>query len=188
METLKTIKERRSVRGFDNSKQISEEAVKTITECAMYAPMAVNKVSWQLTVVRDSEFLKDVSAAIINQLSVNPSDHVKMRLAMPKYNPFYHAPTVIFVTGDKENQNTHKNAGAAIQNMLLAAKDMGIDSCWIGLGNEFLKSDEGKPFMERLMTPENYEIIGAVALGYGDKEVPMPNKHMDEIDKIVKYL
>ncbi len=188
MEMLDIIKERRSVRGFDGEKQISEAAVKAIVESAMYAPMALNKVSWHLTVVRDKSFLEEISMAVIGKLQESSDSHIKMRLAMPNYSPFYHAPTVIFVTGDKENIYTGNNSGAAIQNMLLAAKALGIDSCWIGMANAFLKSEKGKPFMERLNTPENYEIIGAVALGYGNVEVPMPNKHMLEIDEIVKYI
>ncbi len=185
---LNIIKERRSVRGFDGEKQISEENVKTIVESAMYAPMALNKVSWHLTVVRDKELLEDISMAIIGKLSESDDSHIKMRLAMPGYSPFYHAPTVIFVTGDKENSYTGNNSGAAIQNMLLSAKCLGIDSCWIGMGNAFLKSEKGKPYMDKLNTPDGYEIIGAVALGYGNVEVPMPNKHMSEIDEIVKYI
>ncbi len=188
METIKVIKERRSCRGFCEDRQIEKEDVLKIVESAMYAPMALNKVSWHLTVVQDADFLAEMSAEIISFLGKKPNDHVKMRLAMPRYNPFYHAPTVIFVMGDKENANTNRNAGAAIENMLLAAKDMGIDSCWVGLGNDFLNSEAGKPFTKKLEMPENYEIIGAVALGFAEKEIPMPNKHMDEKEKIVKYI
>lgn len=185
---LNIIKERRSVRGFDSEKQISEDAVKTIVESAMYAPMAVNKVSWHLTVVRSKEFLEDISMAIIGKLRESEDSHIKMRLAMPNYSPFYHAPTVIFVTGDKGNVYTGNNAGAAIQNMLLSAKALGIDSCWVGMANNFLKSEKGRAYMDKLCTPDGYEIIGAVALGYGNVNVPMPDKHMSEIDKIVTYI
>ncbi len=188
METIKTIKERRSTRAFDKERQISTEVVETIVESAMYAPMALNKVSWHLTVVRNPEFLAEISSGIIEHLSKSSDAHIKMRLSMPNYNPFYHAPTVIFVTGDKENQYTQNNSGAAIQNMLLSAKDMGIDSCWVALGNPFLKSEAGKSFMEKLKAPKNYEIVGAVALGYAAKEIPVPNKHFDEIDNIVTYI
>ncbi len=188
METIKVIKERRAVRGFDPENQLSMEDVKTIVECGMYAPMAVNKVSWHLTVVRNKEFLEELSRDVIAQMSINPTDHIKMRLAMPNYSPFYHAPTVIFVTGDKNNTCTGVNAGAAIENMLLAAKDLGIDSCWIGLANDFLKSEKGQIYMDKLNAPQDYEIIAAVALGYGNVNVPMPNKHFDKIDEIVKYI
>lgn len=188
METIKTIKERRSVRGFDAEKQISGEAIKTIVECGMYAPLAVNKVSWHLTVVSDKEFLEKLNLDVIEKMSENPSEHIKMRLAMPNYRPFYHAPTVIFITGDKENAYTDINVGMAMQNMILAAKDLGIDSCCIGLSNEFLKSPKGQPYMEKLNTPENYEIVCAIALGYPAVETPMPDKHMSDIDEIVKYI
>lgn len=188
METLRVIKERRSVRGFDPDRQIEEEKLQTIIESAMYAPLAVNKVSWHLTVVQNAGFIDEMVKDVIAHLSETPSEHIKMRLAMPDFSPYYHAPTVIFVTGDKNNGYSGNNSGAAIENMLLAAKDMGIDSCWVGMTNEFLKSEKGKKYMEKLNTPEDYEIMGAVALGYGIVDTPMPAKHMDEIDEIVKYI
>ena len=188
METLAVIKDRRSVRGFDPEKQIPKDKLDKIIESAMFAPMALNRVSWHLTIVQSKEFLDEMVLDIIGKLSENPTEHIKMRLAMPKFSPFYHAPTVIFVTGDKENVYTENNAGAAIENMLLSAKDMGIDSCWIGMANDFLKSDKGKKYMDRLNTPKDWKIIGAVALGYAEKDTVMPSKHFDEMDEIVKYI
>ena len=41
MDTLKTIKQRRSIRNF-NDKKIKDEDIKTILECAMLAPTARN--------------------------------------------------------------------------------------------------------------------------------------------------
>lgn len=188
METIKAIRERRSVRGFKEDKFIDDKDIKTIVECGMYAPLAVNKVSWHLTVVKNKEFLGNLAQDVINYLNIDPSEHIKMRLSMPGYNPFYHAPTVIFVTGENDNPYSGSNAGAAIQNMLLAAKDLGIDSCWIGLANDFLRSDKAKEYMKKLNTPDGYEIVGAIALGYATGETPMPNKHFDKIDEIVKYI
>ena len=188
METFDTIKERRSVRGFSEEKQIADDKVEKIIESAFFAPLALNKVCWRLAVVQDKKLIDEMVADIIDFLNVKPSEHVKMRLAMPKFSPFYHAPTVIFVMGDKENEYTGSNCGAAIQNMLLCAKDMGIDSCWIGMANKFLKSGGGEKYMKILGCPAGYEIIGAVALGYGNVNVPMPNKHFEEKDEIVKFI
>ena len=67
METIKAIMDRRSVRGFKEDKFINDEDIKTIVECGMYAPLAVNKVSWHLTVVKNKEFLDNLSQDVINQ-------------------------------------------------------------------------------------------------------------------------
>lgn len=188
-DCMETIKMRRSVRGFDSEKQVGEEAVKKILESAMYAPLAVNKPSWHLSVVRNAEIIGEIASGTVKALSVNPNEHVKKRLAMPNFSPFYGAPTVIVVTGDKENTYSQYNAGAAIENMLLAAKTEGVGSCWVCLVNGFFETEEGIALLKKIGMPEGYTIMGCVALGYAVKdEIPMPNKHMDEYDKLINFV
>ncbi len=186
---METIKTRRSIRGFDTEKQVGEEAVAKILESAMYAPLAVNKPSWHLSVVRNADVIKEIADGTIKALSVNPNDHVKKRLAMPNFSPFYGAPTVVVVTGDKENTYSEYNAGAAIENMLLAAKAESVDSCWVCLSNVFLETEEGISLLEKIGMPEGYTIMGCVALGYAVKdEIPMPNKHMDKYNELINFV
>lgn len=186
---MEIIKTRRSVRGFKPEKQISNEDLNTILDAAMYAPLAVNKPSWHLTVIQSKAVIDEIVEKTIGVLKINPNDHVKMRLSMPKFSPFYGAPTVIAVTGDLQNEYSKTNSGAAIENMLLAAKAQGIDSCWICMANKFLSSTEGTEILEGLGMPEGYGIMGCVALGYAEKEeIPVPNKHFDRYDEIINFI
>lgn len=188
-ECMEIIKTRRSVRGFKPDAQISDEALNTILEAAMYAPLAVNKPSWHLTVIQSKDVFDEIVEKTIGVLKINPNDHVKMRLSMPKFSPFYGAPTVIAVTGDLNNEYSHTNSGAAIENMLLAAKTQGVDSCWVCMANKFLGSAEGSELLKRLGMPDGYGIMGCVALGYAEKdEIPMPNKHFDRYDEIINFI
>lgn len=187
-ETIKTIKERRSVRGFIRDKQISDENLSEILDCAMYAPLCVNTVLWHFSAIQNKEILDDVVQKVIEMLSINPNDHVKMRLSMPNFSPFYGAPTVVFVFAEKGNSFAQSNCGAAIQNMLVSAKSLGIDSCWVGMANKFLTSDEAQPLLKKIGMPDGYEIVSCVALGYAEKEPKMPNKHFDERDNIVSVI
>ena len=57
---MEIIKTRRSVRGFKPDAQISDEALNTILEAAMYAPLAVNKPSWHLTVIQSKAALDEI--------------------------------------------------------------------------------------------------------------------------------
>ena len=51
------------------------------------------------------------------------------------------------------------DAGAAVTNIMLAAHEMGLGSCWIGSLNRQILG-------ELLQTPEHLKILYAVALGY----------------------
>lgn len=187
MEIEKVIKERRSTRGF-TAEKISDEAIDKIVESAFYAPLAVNTVSWHLTVLKNEAMIDRLAGEIKEFLSVDPAEHVKRRLAMDGFSPFYQAKTVIVMTVDEENKYSHENAGASIQNMLLTAKDMGIDSIWVGMGNAYLKTEKGKKFLKDIGAPEEYEIIACLGFGYSNYEIPMPDKHLGEYDKIVNVI
>lgn len=189
MNTLDAIKERRSVRGFKEDAQISDENLNEILSAAMYAPLAMNRVLWHFSAVQSREILGEIAEKTIALLRKDNSEHIKMRLAMPSFSPYYGAPTVIFVFGDKANIYSESNCGAAMQNMLLAAKELGIDSCWVDMTNGFLKSDGGRGILEKIGMPAGYDLVGCVALGYAkNPEIKMPNKHFDEYESIVNII
>lgn len=186
MNTFENITGRRTVRGFIRDKQISAADLEQILDAAMYSPLAINTVLWHFTALRDNAMKDKIINGVIDVLKIKPTEHIKMRLAMPNFSPFYGAPTVIVVSGDKNNQWSECNCGAAIQNMLLAANELGIDSCWVGMANKFLNSDEAKDIRKTIGIPDDYKVISCIALGYREKaEIKMPDKHFDKRNEII---
>ena len=186
MDTFENIVSRRSVRGFITDNEIPEEMIEKIIDSAMYAPLAVNTVLWHFTVLKNKDMQQKISDGVIGVLKENPTEHIRKRLAMPNFSPFYGAPSVIVVSGDKNNKWSESNCGAAIQNILLAANDLGIDSCWVGMANEFLNSDKAENIRNVIGIPEDYYVVGCVALGYRkEQEIKMPDKHFSEKNSIV---
>ena len=57
--TLDVIKERRSIRKF-KPEQIKEEELQAIIEAGLYAPSAINKQSWNFTVIQNKEILDEL--------------------------------------------------------------------------------------------------------------------------------
>lgn len=184
-DIIKNIKERRSVRGFDTGKQLTDAELNEITDCALYAPLAVNTPLWHFSVIQNKEILNEIISGTIERLKKSDSEHVKMRLSMPNFSPFYGAPTVIAVSGDKSSPYAESNCGAAIQNMLLCAKSLGISSCWIGMTNEFLNSSEAAEILKKIDVPDNYKIVGCVALGHALNVPSAPDKHFDIKSELV---
>nr|HPJ23597.1 nitroreductase family protein [Bacillota bacterium] len=123
-ETVEMILKRRSVRKY-KSDMITEEELKTIVECGLFAPSAKNKQNWHFTVITNNEKIEE-----INRLAIEGME----RLGIEKeedYHVFYHAPVVIVISSKIEGYS-EVNAGCVIENMAIAAQSMGIGSCIIG--------------------------------------------------------
>ena len=90
----------------------------------------------------------------------------------PEGSPFYGAPVVLVVLVDK-NCTTYENDGElVIQNIMLAATDLGIGSCYIWRAKQVFESEEGKQFLADYGIEGDYEGVGNVILGYADCETP----------------
>ena len=63
-------------------------------------------------------------------------------------------------------------------NLMLAAHDLGIGSCWIHRAKEEFETEWGKEFLKSLGIEEEYVGIGHCALGYveGDEPKAAPRK------------
>ena len=57
-------------------------------------------------------------------------------------------------------------------NLMLAAHELGVDSCWIHRAKEEFETEWGKELLKSLGVEEEYEGIGHCALGYADGEYP----------------
>ena len=110
-ETLSLIASRRSHRAYLPD-QITSEQLDALIAAAVQSPSAVNRQPWHFTVVQDGKLLRDINAAVREQAlkSANPGP----RFADPAFDVFYNAPTVIFISGDKDNSWTQIDCGIAL--------------------------------------------------------------------------
>jgi len=118
MTVMDCIVTRRSIRKY-TGEPITKEQLDTLLKAAVYAPSAMKRIPWHFVVLQDKETLKKMT-------EIHP------------YSKFaVDAGTAIVVCADAAiNDNiTHltQDTAAAIQNILLAAHDMGLGSCWCGL-------------------------------------------------------
>ena len=71
-----------------------------------------------------------------------------------------------------------------LENLMLAAQDLGIGSCWIHRAKEEFESEEGKEILKSLGIEGDYEGIGHCILGYPAKE---PKKAADRKASYIYY-
>jgi nitroreductase len=164
-DTLQIIKKRRSIRHFE-AEQIKDEELKAIIDAGIYAPSATNKQPWHFTVVQKRDLLNRLNDAFKELARKSENDYIKKVGENDKFHVFYGAPTVVFISGDKDNHSAAVDCAAATENMLIAAESLDIGSCWIGFIAYLLNSEEGSDYVKELGIPEGYRQIHAVALGY----------------------
>lgn len=196
MEVYSAINSRRSVRRFKTD-LVSREEIIEILDAANKAPSATNKQPWSFVVLEKKdidELCKISEEAFDERFGVMSKQEAEKKLASlslyedDKYeglNRFYRtlggAPVVIVVTAklgdsDYDSMLNTASASAAVQNLLLAAWDCGLGSCWM-MGPLHKRNDE---LRKLLSVPENEHIIAIVPIGYPEKMPSEPKKEKVE--------
>ena len=163
-ETLTTLKARRSCRAY-KPELIEEEKLNAIIEAGTYAATGMGKQSPIIIAVTDKAMrdrLSRMNAAILGA----------------DMDPFYGAPELLIVLADKAVP-THVYDGSLVMgNLMNAAADLGVASCWIHRAKEEFESEEGKAILRDLGIEGDYEGIGHLILGYAaqPEAAPAPRK------------
>lgn len=160
-ETLKVIRERRSIRKY-KAEQIKAEELDAILEAGTWAPTGMGRQSPVMVVVQDGETLSYLSAQ-------NAEIQGK-----PGADPFYGAPTAVVVLADGENPNWLKDGALVMGNLMLAAQSVGVGSCWINRCTEFFDGEAGKAQLKQWGLPETLRGVGICVLGYAEGPAPAP--------------
>ncbi len=161
-ETLQAIKARRSCRNF-KADMVPKELIDKVLEAGTWAATGMGRQSPIIIAVTNKE-LRD-------KLSKMNAD-----IMGSKADPFYGAPVVLIVLADK-NVPTHVYDGSLVMgNLMLAAEDLGLASCWIHRAKEEFESAEGKELLKSLGIEGDYEGIGHCVLGYAAEPAKEPKE------------
>ena len=174
MNTLEAIAKRKSVRAY-KPEQIPEEALDAILKSGMSAPVGSNQYDGlHLTVVQDTELLNEIGEAV---------NALVLKMLGRKMNKNFGAPTMIFVSAKPAKMPgiEYANAACVLENMALAATDMGIDNIiWGGAAAVVAQNDE---FRKRLCIPEGFKPVLCASFGYASAEEE-PKKHVISVNRV----
>ncbi|HXP50727.1 MAG TPA: nitroreductase [Bacteroidia bacterium] len=163
-ETLKTIYERRAVRTYLD-KPVSKEIIEELLDAGRMAPSAINKQPWNFYVVTNKELIKLFS----DEIGKAAAGHYHLAFAsglLKMTDAIFHgAPVVIFITAPKDNDWAPLDIGMCAQNIMLAAKSLGLDTCPVGMG-KFI--EETKSF-SKLKVSGKEKVLLSITIGYGKK-------------------
>ena len=160
-ETLKVLKERRSIRKY-KAEQIKDEELNAILEAGTWAASGKGLQSAVMVVAQDPETVSMLSKA-------NAEIWGK-----PGVDPFYGAPTAVVVLADGEAVNWLQDGSLVMGNLMTAAAAIGVGSCWINRCMEYFDTPAGKELLKNWGLDDKYRGVGICVLGYADGPAPTP--------------
>ncbi len=175
---LKLARTRRTSRAYQD-KAVSREAIANILEATRWAPSAANTQPWEFIVISDAAIKFEIQKAFLSEAGEH--EDLRYRKVTEQQAKLLIEPTLIAVCGKPTSRerfvNTNELAqksqdelyllsmGAMIQNMLLAATALEIDSTWIA------RLARIPAVREILQLPAYMELVAFVALGYSSQSL-----------------
>lgn len=160
-EVIEAMRERRSVRAYTEEVP-SDELIERVVDAGLWAASGRGRQSPIVLAVTDRALRDRLSAM-----------NARIMGAPEGTDPFYGAPVVLVVLADR-NVPTHVYDGSLVMgNLMLAAHELGLGSCWIHRAREEFDTPEGRQILADLGVEGDYEGVGHCVLGYA-AEVPEP--------------
>ena len=150
-EVIKLLKERRSIRKYQK-KEVPENIIKGIIDCARFAPSAINIQPWEFIVITDKEMRKKIAD-------------------ITDYGKFIADAPLCIAVFCKDTKYYLEDGSAATTYILLAAKAYGLGSCWVAGDKKYYASDIRK----LIGVPDGYKLVSLISIGY-PAENPMKEK------------
>ncbi len=162
-DVLEKMQTRRSIRRFKNE-MIPKEVIEKIAEAGTFAASGMNLQTPVIVAVTNKEIRDKMSKA-------------NAKVMGSENDPFYGAPVVLVVLAEKKGTYVY-DGSLVMGNLMLAAHELGIGSCWIHRAKEVFEQEEWKQWLKSLGLEGEYEGIGNCVLGYVDGEYPgvLPRK------------
>ena len=171
---IQTIMSRQSIRKYLD-KQVEHEKLALIAKCGVHAPNALNKQPWAVRVVESQDFINGTTAIFKKE----KAEQVKRD---PNFKNMYRNTHHLIVVATPKGEG-QVDAGLLGENMMLAAKSLGLGTCCLGSAASFLNNSEAcKPYLAKLNLPQGYEICYVLAVGYPDETPAMKTRDESKIE------
>jgi nitroreductase len=166
-ETIKIIKQRRSIRQFSD-KQISEKDLNTSINAGLYDPAGGTNFEEYIyfTIIQNQTILNKVNLLAKKTAKQSSLEGLKELGNNENSNCLYNAPPFIIISVKKQSKSAVYDCSALTQNMLLAAESIGLGSCWLGFPLQAFDNDKGMELIKELKIPHGFKPITSMVIGY----------------------
>ena len=143
---IDAIKARRSIRAYKDT-PVEREKLQLLAECGVWAPSAMGRQEWEVRIVDSKAWIDGCTAAYLK--AIEGTDKAKYMLTPTFKNIFRNAPAVIFVAAP-EGLFAGENVGCLGQNIMLAATELGLGTCFLGSAQMIFAEPAMKEYLQSL--------------------------------------
>ena len=174
---LETIKSRRAIRAY-TAKPIERATLETILDAGRWAPSAMNRQPYRFVVAESAASRQQFAAAArpfydkwIANLPEDARKRISERNAGKPDPVYYSAAAIVFVIGN--SPTAEFDCPMVCENMMLAARSLGLGSCWVYTGSLVA----GDPAIKATLgLQEGEKIFGPIILGHPQDGFPPPTE------------
>jgi len=197
MELQQAIQERRSHKLFDKTHQLSSNEIDRLMQLAILSPTAFNLQHWRFVIVTDQKLREKIRKVSWDQSQVTDASllivltgdlmawdkeperywknapQTSRDYLIPAIHDYYHGKPEV------QRDEVMRSCGMAAMNLMLAAKDLGYDSCPMD-GFDF------NEVAKLIKLPEDHIPAMFVVIGESIKD-PWPRPGQLSPQEVVKY-
>lgn len=170
MNFFDVLKKRRAVRQYTQA-AVERPEIEAVINAAIEAPSAMNLQPWAFAVILGRENLdryakraKDWLMEHMSELSSAAQHRLGQRISEdPDFTLFYHASALVLVLAKSSEAQATEDCCLAAENLMLAARDRNLGTCWIGFARPWLNLPQVKT---ELGVPDQYQVVAPIVIGH----------------------
>ena len=194
MDTLDAIITRRSTRSYKPD-AVERDKLEKIIEAGRFAPSGGNNQTNHFIVVQDKAVLQKLATLAQDafaKMEVTPETYssLKTSIMLSKKGGYvfhYNAPVLIIVANQKNYGNNMADSAVAVENMMIAANELDLGSCWINQMHWLTEDEKIFSCLRELGMKENERVFASMALGYAKDGLPN-RKPLPRKGNLVTYI
>ncbi len=183
MNVIEAIKTRRSTRKF-KARAVEMEKLQQIVEAGRFGPTGGNAQDNHFFVISNATalmMLKDMVQTAFAKMELRDDLYKSLKNSIMlsqkgNYSFSYNAPVLIVVANKKDYGNNMADVACAVENMMLAANELDLGSCYINQLKWLNEDPSIRGYLGTLGLKDDERVYASVAIGYADTESGLPNR------------
>lgn len=183
MNVIEAIKTRRSTRKF-KARPVEMEKLQQIVEAGRFGPTGGNAQGNHFFVISNATalmMLKDMVQTAFAKMELRDDLYKSLKNSIMlsqkgNYSFSYNAPVLIVVANKKDYGNNMADVACAVENMMLAANELDLGSCYINQLKWLNEDPSIRGYLGTLGLKDDERVYASVAIGYADTELGLPNR------------
>ena len=183
MNVIEAIKTRRSTRKF-KARAVEMEKLQQIVEAGRFGPTGGNAQGNHFFVISNATalmMLKDMVQTAFAKMELRDDLYKSLKNSIMlsqkgNYSFSYNAPVLIVVANKKDYGNNMADVACAVENMMLAANELDLGSCYINQLKWLNEEPSIRGYLGTLGLKDDERVYASVAIGYADTESGLPKR------------